>query len=263
MKSVACVGVVGVVLLLGASVAAQQDDARRAEKIAAMNAAREEALAVLKRASDFLGQQQSFRYEADVGYEALQPSGIKIEFGARRAVTVRRPHHVRVDVEARDGDRKVLRFDGRLFTAFFPDENAYAQVERPGTLDETIDYLVDDLGVPLPLSDFVHSDFYADVHEGIEMALIVGEATIDGKPCDHLLLVGSTADFQVWIEKGATPFPRRLVITYREAPATPYFQASLHEWNLAPDTSDALFAFSPPEGAERLQTRAVTTEGSE
>jgi hypothetical protein len=264
VKTVFRFGIVGAAcLLLCAGASAKEEDPAREAKIAAMQAAREEALAVLKRTSDFLGQQTSFSFTADTGYEVLQLSGVKVEFGAHREATVRRPDHAHVDIVRRDGEHKIIRYDGQIFTAFFPDENAYASLERPGTLDQLIDYLEDDVGVPMPLSDFLHSDFYADVHDRIELGAVVGEATIDGRLCEHLVLVSGEADFQIWIEKGETPLPRRLVITYREAPGIPQFWARIHDWNLAAESSDALFAFSPPEGAERLLVRTTAAEGGE
>jgi hypothetical protein len=43
------------------------------------------------------------------------------------------------------------------------------------------------------------------------------------------------------------------VITYKDENGQPQFWADLSNWNLAPDLSDALFAFTPPNGAERIQ----------
>ncbi len=33
----------------------------------------------------------------------------------------------------------------------------------------------------------------------------------------------------------------------------PQFRADLSNWNLAPEVSDALFTFTPPNGADRIQ----------
>jgi hypothetical protein len=60
-------------------------------------------------------------------------------------------------------------------------------------------------------------------------------------------------DFQVWVAQGNEPLPRRIVITYKDENGQRQFWADLSNWNLAPDLSDALFAFTPPNGAERIQ----------
>ena len=60
-------------------------------------------------------------------------------------------------------------------------------------------------------------------------------------------------DFQVWVAQGSQPLPRRIVITYKEETGQPQFWADLSNWNLAPEVSDTLFTFTPPDGADRIQ----------
>jgi hypothetical protein len=73
-------------------------------------------------------------------------------------------------------------------------------------------------------------------------------------PCDHLAArTAGGVDFQVWVAQGSEPLPRRIVITYKDEKGQPQFWADLSKWNSAPDVSDALFAFTPPSGAERIQ----------
>jgi hypothetical protein len=43
------------------------------------------------------------------------------------------------------------------------------------------------------------------------------------------------------------------VITYKDETGQPQFGADLSNWNLAPEVSDALFTFTPPDGADRIQ----------
>ena len=43
------------------------------------------------------------------------------------------------------------------------------------------------------------------------------------------------------------------VITHKEEAGQPQFWADLFNWNLAPEVSDALFTFTPPDGADRIQ----------
>jgi len=82
----------------------------------------------------------------------------------------------------------------------------------------------------------------------------VETTTITDVPCDHLAArTAGGVDFQVWVAQGDEPLPRRIVITYKTENGQPQFWADLSKWNLAPDVSDALFAFTPPNGAERIQ----------
>jgi hypothetical protein len=82
----------------------------------------------------------------------------------------------------------------------------------------------------------------------------VETTTLTDVPCDHLAARTSRGvDFQVWVAQGSEPLPRRVVITYKNETGQPQFWADLSNWNLAPDISDALFTFTPPDGAERIQ----------
>jgi hypothetical protein len=235
-------------------------DPDRAANLAAMEVSLAEALAVLRRASDFLTRQKDFRFEADIGYDVVQPIGLKLEFGGERRILVRRPDRFRVEMSNRSGESSIIRFDGKTLSAFFPGENAFATLEKAGTLEQSIAYLADDVGVPMPLSDFIESDFYAAVVDQIELGIVIGDETVGDRPCEHLAFQGTGLIFQLWVEKGERPLPRRVVIEYTEEEGSPKFWAQIHRWELGLDTSDEAFAFSPPEGAERLLTQPVVSE---
>jgi hypothetical protein len=223
----------------------------------------EPALAVLKRSADFLAQQQSFSFEARLGSEVLQVTGQKLEFGGTRKATVRRPDRLRVEVKQRDGEERTLFFDGETISVDIPSDKAYVSVRHPGTLDAALDYLVEDLGTPAPLEDFLSSNFYSEVEGKIESGFYVQDATIAGRLCEHLAFRSSEVDLQIWIESGDRPLPRRLVITYKAAEGSPQFWAQFSDWDLSPETPDSLFAFAPPEGAKQLAVWAIVQETTE
>jgi hypothetical protein len=50
------------------------------------------------------------------------------------------------------------------------------------------------------------------------------------------------------------------VITYKDENGQPQFWADFSKWNLAPDLSDALFAFTPPDREERIPVHRCPTE---
>ena len=81
---------------------------------------------------------------------------------------MRRPDRLRVDATQRNGVRRSLYFDGQKVSIDLPDDQGYVEVEKPGTLDAVIDYLVDDLQTPAPLHEFVKSNYFADAE--IELA---------------------------------------------------------------------------------------------
>ena len=55
--------------------------------------------------------------------------------------------------------------------------------------------------------------------------------------------------------------PQRVVLPYKDAEGEPQFRAELSDWNLTPEVTDSMFAFTLPEGAEKIaflpQLRAI------
>ena len=228
----------GFLIALALPVAAVAEDKRAADRLEAM--------------ANFLAKAQSLSVVADCKYDVVQDSGQKIEFGERRAMTLRRPDRVRVDVTRRDGARRGLLFDGAQLTAFDADEKVYATVPKPGTADAALAHFTDDLNMRLPLRELFTTDLPQELRGVLGTARLAGEEKIGGVATDHIAFRGDTADVQVWIARDGDPLPRRIVITYRMAEGQPQFEADLTDWNLKPDAPDSLFTFSPEAGAEQI-----------
>jgi hypothetical protein len=223
-----------------------------------------DALALARRAGEFLRDAKRFRFVAETGYEAVQEDGSKIEFGATRRYTVERPARVRVETEARDGGRRLALFDGKAFVQVDLDENAYsrADLKQPREIDFVIDLLRERLDSPVPLGELLRNDPRPALEDSIEAALVVGDERLRGVPCSHVALRNPDADVQLWIAKGAQPLVRRVVITYRTLEGEPSFWADLDEWSFPATLDAATFRFDPPAGAERvrLEVYAPPTE---
>jgi hypothetical protein len=212
----------------------------------------EQAMAILTRMADFLAQTQRFSVMIDIGFDVVQDSGQKIEFGETRKVVISRPDHARIDITKRDGATSSFIFDGKEIAVFNASQNVYATAAKPGTLDAAIDYFINDLDMRFPLAELFSSKLAEALQEQVRTASYVETASIAGVPCDHLALRGDQADLQLWIAQGDQPLPRRQVITYKHDVGQPQFWAQFGEWNLSPDVPDSLFVFTPPEGAAKI-----------
>jgi hypothetical protein len=212
----------------------------------------EQAMALLKRMADFLSQAQRFSVIVDIGFDVVQDSGQKIEFGEIRKMVISRPDRARIDITKRDGATSGFIFDGKEIAVFNTRENVYATAAKPGTLDEAIDYFINDLDMRLPLAELFSSELAETLPAKVRAAYYVEPASIAGVSCDHLAFRGDQADIQLWIAQGDQPLPRRQVITYKNAAGQPQFWAQFSEWNLSPDIPDSLFAFTPPEGSAKI-----------
>jgi hypothetical protein len=139
-------------------------------------------------------------------------------------------------------------------SVYTENKNVYATVSKQGTLDQAIKYAVDDLKIRVPLAMMLLSTLPSELDNLVVSADYVETTTITDVPCDHLAVrTARGVDFQVWVAQGSEPLPRRVVITYKDETGQPQFWADLSNWNLAPEVSDALFTFTPPDGADRIQ----------
>jgi hypothetical protein len=218
------------------------------------SASEQEAMTILKNMSEHLAKAERFSVTIRDGYDAVQQSGQKVEFGEIRKVTVNRPDDLRIEVERSDGEKSLVVFNGKDLTVYTPDKNVYATIPKEGTLDQVIHYAIEDLKIRVPLAMMLLSTLPSEVDKLVVSAEYVETTAITDVPCDHLAVRTNTGvDFQVWVAQGSEPLPRRIVITYKDENGQPQFWADLSSWNLAPEISDTLFTFTPPADADRIQ----------
>jgi hypothetical protein len=211
-----------------------------------------QAVTLLRNMADFLAGQQRLSTTAEVAYSAVQEDGQKIEFGGNRRLTIRRPDRARIESRARDGVTRFVYFDSGTLSAVVPDQKIYASAEIPTQLDKAIDFVVQELEIPMPLAELVHPDFLSQGIDRIGSGFVVGEEGIDGVRCEHLAFRGEAVDFEVWVAHGAAPLPKRIVIRYRDEPGAPEFWVHFERWNLAPEVPDEIFLFTPPPNATEV-----------
>jgi hypothetical protein len=212
----------------------------------------QEAKALLMRMADHLAKAQSFAVTMDAGYDVVQKSGQKIEFGEVRRVLLNRPDGLRIDLTKRDGSQQQVLFDGKRLTVFTPGENIFASLERPGSVDQTVRYVVEDMQTRLPLSLLLLTSLPQELDKQVTDIALVDDETIAGKPTEHLAARAKDVDFQVWITTGDDPIPLRLVLTYKHAAGQPQFWATLSDWNFHPEIDPKAFVFVRPQGAEAV-----------
>lgn len=212
----------------------------------------DEAMTVLTRMADTLAQAQRFTVTIRASYDVVQDTGEKITFGERRAVTLNRPDGLRVEAQESDGKRSVVTFDGKAISVFNADENVYAQIERAGTIDDAVRYLVQDLRVRLPLALLLVSTLPDELEQRLQTLDYVERDTLTVVPTDHLAGRTEDVDFQIWIATEGPPLPQRVTITYKADEGEPQYRAEFSDWNLDPDVQPAQLAFHPPDGAERI-----------
>ena len=231
----------------------KEKPATPAPQAANLTDSQREARAILMRMAEFIGKTPRFSVSVHGGYDAVQESGRKIEFGEKRKVTLSRPdNRLRIEGEHSDGTKVLTVFNGKEITLVDSRSNVYATAPQTGSLDDTIIHFVRDLGVRLPLAAMLLSRMGAQFEERVRSIDYVEKTSLYGAAAHHLAAQTDTVDFQIWVTDGDKPLPQRVVLTYKEAPGQPQFWALLSDWNLAPAISDATFTASVPKGAQKV-----------
>jgi hypothetical protein len=202
--------------------------------------------------AEFMAKLPRFSVNVRIGYDVVQESGQKIEFGETRKITINRPDRLRIEVERSDGDQGLVVFDGKDIIVYDAAEKVFGKVVKPGSLDQAIVYFVKDLQMRLPLAQLFVTSLPAQLAKRVKTVNYVERTAIVRVVCDHLAARAETVDFQIWIAQGEQPLLQRIVITYRQAEGQPQFWAQFSDWNLTPDVSEPLFSFTPPADAEQI-----------
>jgi hypothetical protein len=146
-------------------------------------------------------------------------------------------------------------------TVLDKEHNVYATIEAPATIDATFDRLEDEYGVVLPLADLLYADPYAVLMAGVTYGRYLGLHQAAGVTCHHLAFSQDTIEWQIWIDAGEKPLPRKLVISYVDEPGEPQYSAVIRRWNLDSAVPDGLFTFEAPEGAQKVDAQALARNG--
>jgi len=216
---------------------------------------------IMGRVCDQLESAPGFSLRADINYDDVLKSGLKVQYHRSSEVLLDRPNHLRINNASDKGLRTIL-YDGKTITVFNPDKNMYVQLPAPDTIDATLDKVVD-FGVSVPLEDLMSSEPCTWLYEEVTEGFYGGRHYLDGDYVHHLLFRVVAADFQFWITGGDVPVLRKVTIEYREREGSPRYEALLSDWNFRPSIDAGEFTFIPPEGADRIEFRAASGTAEE
>jgi hypothetical protein len=209
-----------------------------------------EAIEALRKMSGFLTEQKSFSVRTEAETDYVLDNGQKIRLSAHGNLRVRRPSHLRADVVS-DRKERELFFDGKTFTVYSPKVGYYARVPAPATIIGLADQLQMQYGIELPLVDLWRWGGDQSSFSDIQSATHVGSAELDGVKTEQYAFRQKGVDWQIWIEAGDKPLPRKLVVTTTDDAARPEHAITM-SWKLDDQHDDSLFTFTPPKDALRI-----------
>lgn len=205
---------------------------------------------------DYLKGAGEFSFRTEVNYDRVLEGGQKILYGRRSEIAMRRPDRLHVLV---NGDllHERLWYDGKSFILMDLWDYSYVKVDVPPKLDDALDFMAREYGIASPISDVLYADPYGILVENVVTGSYIGQSVVRGIPTHHLAFIQNNIDWQLWVEDGAHPVPRKAVITYKNVPSSPQFTVWLSDWDFAPRLADSLFEFLPPDGAHEVELKPV------
>lgn len=206
-----------------------------------------EAVAALQKMGRYLQTLRTFSVKGTNSAEEVLPNGLKVQHDTVATLVAARPDRVRSE-QTSDRLHRLLVYDGSSFSLYSKSSGYYLQAPVTATLSQLAGKLAADYPVDLPLLDlFAWGDDNAQKPD-LKLARVVGFATVRGVGCDQYAFRQDGSDWQVWIQRGANPLPRRLVVTDTTRETRPQLMAE-YDWGLNPQVAPAAFAFKPPPGA--------------
>ena len=201
------------------------------------------SVAALKRMSAYLMGLKTMEIVSESSLDVVTAEGQRVQLDGITGYKIRKPGFVITYVS--DLKARSFLYDGKNFTVYAPVLGFYATVPAPPTNREVLDTLYNKFGIALPLEDlFRWNDPDSIRTENLKSGYKLGTATLDGVKTDHYVFREAEVDWEVWIQQGDQPLPRKVVIVDRTDPTHPTFIARL-AWNVNPPLSDADFTFKP------------------
>jgi len=210
-----------------------------------------EADLVLRAMGDYIAGIKQFEIQTENTLEVVLQSGQKIQFDTPASLVMQRPNKFRAQRKG-EGIDQTLSYDGKMLTLIMKDRNMYASIPAPPTIEETIDFARETLDLVAPAGDLVFKNSYELLMEDVVSGFYVGRSIVDKVLCHHLAFRGKDVDWQIWVETGDRPLPRKFIITSKWISGAPQFCIYVKSWNLLPLITDETFNFIPPKGAEKV-----------
>src|SRR5262245_35413973 len=238
--------------------AAAQSQGGQAPAVAAQDAPPLEpaAMDTLKRMSDLLKSAKSFTFTYRTVREQQAQTGQMVDFLHLTKVTLVRPNKLRLEVTGEIWNT-ILTYDGKVVTMLDPTQKFFTQLDAPPSIDETMMLLMDKFQTSFPVTGVLLADPYEKMKDGLKTAVDLGITKVDGVDCRHLLFGEEDADWQVWVETGPRPLPRRLVVVYKKAEGAPRVLAAFSDWKLNSTVPAARFTFVKLPGMTKVELKAA------
>jgi hypothetical protein len=198
----------------------------------------------------FLRSQRAMIITARTTTDEVLDNGQKVQRNGVATLRMSRPDRLRADVSS-DRRNEQLFYDGKTFTIYQPSLGYYGSFNAPPTLAQLVDEAEQRYGIDMPLADLFAWGTARSPAANVKGAIDLGPSMVDGVKCEHYAFHQADVDWEIWIQQGPQPLPRKMVITTTTEKTQPQHVAVM-SWDLSPRLDDSMFTFTPPATAQRI-----------
>jgi hypothetical protein len=217
-----------------------------------------DAMDALNKMGTYLRSLKAFQVDSESTNDDVLDDGEIITDTRSSTLLAVAPNLLRAELKG-DDRNTFLFYDGKNFTVYGKLVNYYATVPAPPTTRELVDKVDSEYGIEIPLADLFKWGTDESTVKKITSAIDVGPSSVQGITCEHYAFRQEGIDWQIWIQLGDFPLPKKFVIRTLTDDARPQHTSTL-TWNLAPSYNEAAFTFDPPAGAERIPLKDLNAD---
>jgi hypothetical protein len=203
---------------------------------------------VLNRVCTELSAAKEFSYHAEITFDSVLPSLVKLQYSAAMDAAVVRPNRLAINYQSDLGAKRIW-YNGKTLTILDPPHMAYASIAAPDSIDAMVAQVANEKNLSIPLKALDVSNPCEGVRKAVLRSKYIGVNDAAGVDCDHLAFIQEDIDWQLWVDHSGKPLPRKVVITYKKLPTQPQWEAVLSDWRFNRQLPASFFRPRIPKGA--------------
>jgi peroxiredoxin len=220
---------------------------------------------LLRAMADYLGTLPAFSCRIELA-ASIQAAGIDNSLTTKMNVRVERPNRMAYLLEEGVMGMNVVS-DGKQIIQHVPSLNRYTIQDAPADLaDSSIEntaMVTPMLGIPAGIILASGEKLYKLLTDGVTESQYLGIANVGDARCHHCRFVQENFSWDIWIDSGARPLVRKVVPDLSKQLAQAggmmkdakiEYLITFSDWDVAPEFTEADFAYTPPASAEKVDS---------
>ena len=217
---------------------------------------------LLRKVADYLADLQAFSCRIDSSIH-VEAKGVDNRMDSKMSLRLQRPNRLAILLDEGLMGATIVS-DGKQLTQYIPTMNRYTVKDAPADLKDLSE--VEAGGMMGASGAYLSADseeFYKALMEGVTKSEYVGMEEVDSVKCHRCRFEQEEFNWEIWIDAGDKPLVRKIVpdLSKQFAQAGGMLEdakieyvLTLKDWNVEPNFADADFAFTPPEGATKVDS---------